>query len=76
MAAMPSVPTTNTALSVNVARKPLTIGLRASPVSEAVVSSPKPAPRARRGIADPAVVYAAVSTMPTTTPKTPTAATA
>ena len=41
---------TNTARMLVAARKPLTIGLSARPTSDAVVRSPKPAPRAEAGI--------------------------
>src|SRR5437868_14967742 len=49
---------------------PLTIGLSARPMSDEVVSRPKPAPRALAGITLPAAVYAAVMPAPIATPNT------
>jgi hypothetical protein len=48
---------------------PLTIGLTASPTSDAVVSRPKPAPLAPAGMMPLAAVYEAVVAAPIATPK-------
>ena len=48
--------TTNTARIAVAPRKPAAIGLTAIPVSDALVSTPKPVPCAPDGITDPAAV--------------------